>query len=282
MSAFSIIRIYVDPVDRSKLIEWSLSPEFCPVTGDLDFYVEVARAAEDWTRLNASPIQNDNTYTDTNVYNYDLKNNLYYRVVMVREGVSYTSDPYSILSGLSLYEYKVGQMVMKKELERYKEEAAGTEGYLLKRRVWGDACTTCKDYDLDAVVNARCSLCYGTGIIGGYFNGLPYYMAFAPGVTDKTELKDGFGEEDVRPSQARCIAYPVVAPYDMWVNKHTNQRYIIRQVQTVAEIKSVPLIYKAVLMEILPTRPEFTVPISGNEIESDTPDSWRSALTPGY
>lgn len=283
MDPFSIIRIYVDWDDRSKLIEWELKSDFCPVSGTLNFYVESARSLEDWVRLNpSSPVVNDNSYVDTDVYNYDLKNNLYYRVILEKDGVTYTSKPYNILSGLSTYEYKIKQTIMKKELERYKKEVAGTEGYLLKRRVWGESCSSCKDYDLDAVINARCSICYGTGIVGGYFNGLPYTVVFNPGVTDQEEMKQGFALEDVWASQVRCIAYPVIAPYDMWVSRYSNRRYIFRKVQTVAELRSIPIIYQAAVMEVMPSRIEFEVPIEDNSIEADTPEDWRTALTPDY
>jgi hypothetical protein len=281
-NAFSNIKVYVSPVDRSKLVEWYLGTDFCPLDPAAGFYVESARSLEDWVRLNDEPITTTNTYTDETIYNYDLTGNLFYRVVLSLNGTEYTSDPVNILGTLSPYERRVANLVLKKELERYQKEAAGTEGYLLKRRVWGLPCTTCKDYDLDSIIQARCSLCYGTGIIGGYFNGIDYYMSFKNDAVKKEELQPNSALVDVRITEARCIAYPVVEPYDLWVAKNSNRRYVIRQVQTVADIRSVPLIYNVALSEVLPTRPEFSVPVSNNGVEVKTPESWRTALVADF
>jgi hypothetical protein len=282
-NAFSNLRVYVSPVNRSKLVEWYLTPDFCPLSNNAEFYIESARALEDWLRLNPDdPVTDDNTYVDTKLYNYDLTQNLYYRVVLSLDGTEYTSPPVSVYGGLSLYESKVANLILTKELEKFKSEGSGTEGYLLKRRVWGMPCTSCKDYDLDAVIQSRCTLCYGTGIIGGYFNGFPFYMSFQADAPKQEELRPGSGLVDVRISQARCIAYPIVEPYDVWVAKNSNRRYVIRQVQTVAEIRSNPLVYMAALSEIMVTRPEFMVPIANNGIETDTPDSWRTGVVADY
>jgi len=277
------LKIYTDPATRAKLVEWYLNDGYCPLNPSTLFYVESARSAEDWVRLNPDdPVVNGNSYVDTAIYNYDLKKNLYYRVVAELDGKEYVSDPVSVFGGLNRKEHQLSRMIMKKEMERAEKESAGTRGHILKRRVWGLPCSICKDYDLDAVINTRCEICYGTGIRGGYFNGLPYTMSFQMDSPDKEEIKDGFGLEDIRMVQARGIAYPLLAPYDVWVAEDTNRRYVIRQVQTVAELRSNPVLYDVVMSEILPTRPEYMVPLESSEVETTTPESWRTALTPDY
>ena len=277
-AVFQQVNISVSPADKSKYIDWYLDPSFC-IEGDYPiFYVEVARATDEWTRLNPSdPIINNNWYVDDNIYQYSVSNDIYYRIVLDDQNVLYRSDPTSISGNWNAQQRKIARTILKNEFFRMTKQSAGVKGNLLKRRLWGTKCTECKDYDLEAIVKAQlCTSCYGTGIVGGYYDGYPVYLDFTGGEVSEKDIVLPFAVEDLRIRQARCIAHPLVSTFDLWHNEDTNERYVVKKVQTVSEIQNVPLIYQLILIEIPPTRIEYEVPIDQDETD-DEPASWRTA-----
>ena len=87
-----------------------------------------------------------------------------------------------------------------------------------------------------------------------------------------------FTTEDVLVKQVRHIAYPVVNPYDMWVEENTNRRFLFRQVKVASAVREVPLIYISAMQELPPTRIHFDVPVVG-DADGDAPESWRSGIS---
>jgi len=95
------------------------------------------------------------------------------------------------------------------------------------------------------------------------------------------EMKSPTGVEDNIIRQGRCIAYPIISSYDIWVADDTDTRYIIRTVKTVAELKERPVIYTISLHEIPAGQIEYSVPLQASSSSSsgaaETDASWRAA-----
>jgi len=283
MSTNPITKVYVteSPTDRSKLIQWKLDPSFPELTS-YSFYIETARATDpSWTRLNPSaPIVDMCWYSDPTVYRYNYRHDLYYRVVLDDGGTEYISEASNVRGTLDKTERRMVRAALVNEYERFTKWHVGTIGWLLKKRIYGTACTVCADFDLpnDGGL-ASCSTCYGTGIVGGYYQGYPYYVDFTKLDVHDKDIVIPFGTEDNPELLGRCIAYPILSSQDLWVEKDTNKRYVIRQIQTLARIRDTVISYTAVFKELPGTRVEYDVPVYGDTaLVSDVETEWRNAV----
>jgi len=280
---FKDVTVYVSPTSKSKLISWELDRRFVPTSGQFTFYVESGYAAGSWTRLNpTSPVIDQSYYTDATTNKYGLINNIYYRVILVDGDSEYISTPQSVTGVLTLRESAILRNLLRQQYLRLTNLHAGVQGWLLRRRHWGTRCTVCTDFDLEnQVSNPNCTTCYGTGIVYGYYNAYPFWMEFVGGMQSQIEMKSPTGVEDNIIRQGRCIAYPIISSYDIWVADDTDTRYIIRTVKTVAELKERPVIYTISLHEIPAGQIEYSVPLQASSSSSsgaaETDASWRAA-----
>lgn len=285
VNVFKKININISPTSKEKSIEWELDNRFTPTSGQYTFYVDYARSGGDWIRLNStSPVINQNFYTDTTEYKYGTVNDLYYRVEMVDGSSSYYSSPASATGELSSRDFNILRELLRQEYIRL-SKSAGIDGYILRKRHWGLACTQCTDYDLsNESTNPDCSYCYGTGVLYGYYSSIPMYMDLAAQFKSQLESKIPTGVEDNIIKQGRCVAYPQIYSGDIWIASKTDTRYVIRVVETAASIKETPAVYNVVLAEIPADRIEYSIPLqtttsSSSSGSSDITQSWRTVST---
>jgi len=257
---FKRVEVTVTPTNW-KLIEWYLDPLFRFQTNDLKFYVEWARAAGEWTRINPDePIVNECMFVDQDSYRCSTRNDIFYRVV-VDDGIQeYNSKPESTLGILNQREWLLARDIIRKEYLRLLKYV-GARGYLLKRRHYGPRCPTCIDHDVEEPVTSQCTSCFGTGYLGGYYNGLLYYLDLS-GTTTSEDVKTPFGTVDNKQRTARCVAYPRIDSYDIWVDATRNKRHVLRKITTAVEMRGQPLVYVIEDMRELPaSRIEYQIPL---------------------
>ncbi len=276
---FKNISVVLSPQTKYSLVSWDLDPRFSPESGTYTFYVEAGYSAGNWTRLNSTPIINQAYYLDTTSYKYGLIDNVYYRIVLIDNSAEYISVPENASGNLTTREFRIVKNILRQEYERLID--IGVSGWLLRRRHWGTVCASCKDFDLEHQVSKpNCFTCYGTGIVDGYYNAYPYYIEFLGGSKSQIELKPPFGVEDTILRQGRCVSYPLISSFDIWVAANTDTRYIIRTVQTIAELKERPVIYTVALNEIPAGQIEYSIPLQTSESSSSgiesLDQSWRT------
>jgi hypothetical protein len=142
----------------------------------------------------------------------------------------------------------------------------GWKGYLLKRKLWGVDCPTCSTWDTEDVGHGKCQTCYGTGKQGGYWPGhevYGYQQSGGPEYMQTVDLNVGM-KEDIT-VQLRMLAYPHINTYDVFVEEDAGRRFIVQKVGVAAEIKGIPLVYVAVMMQAPFTDIVYTVPIEPQE-----------------
>jgi len=281
---FKIVNVQLSPTTKETLISWELDPKFSLVSASYIFYVEVAYSAGTWTRLNStSPVTNQAYYTDTTSYRSGLINNIFYRVILVDGGTTYTSVPVSVIGDLTLIGFRLLKNILRQEYKRLTDAYAGASGWLLRRRHWGTACTVCTDFDLETqVVDDNCSTCYGTGIEGGYYNAYPLYIEFIPDKKSTIDFNTKTGTEEIIIRNVRCIAYPMITPYDIWIYSDSDVRYIIRSMSTIAELQGKDIVYSLELHEIPYGQVEYDIPLTTTSSSSsggggDEDETWRTA-----
>ena len=284
--AFSEVSVYVTPED-SKIVEWRLDRQFKFSNWPLQFFIEWAWPAGDWTRLNPEdPLTNTCFYVDNHKYRCSASDDIYYRVVAYDGVQEYASRPAHTLGQLNRHTWLLARDILRKEYLRL-QKFIGTFGYLLRRREHGERCPVCTEFDIEDPVTSQCPVCYGTGIVYGYYNAYPYWIDLS-GTIDRKDVEEPFGVVDNQVRQGRGVAYPRIHAWDLWVHGSANVRFIVRSCTIGADLQGVPLIYTPIeLRAIPPTGIEYSIPMergpdssssSGSSTIAEVVQGWRRGI----
>ena len=284
--AFHRVTVIVTP-SNDKLIEWRLHDKFRYRTSCPLIYIEVARTGGEWCRLNPNePLQDTCMYIDPTHYRLNKKNDISYRVVLQDGAREVVSHPEPIMGCWSKEDILIARDIVRKEYLRMRYVAS--DGFLLKVREYGEPCPSCLDFDTETPVKSQCPDCFGTGIEKGYYNAVEFPMDLS-GTTSTADVQLPIGFVDNKQRLARCVAFPRLDTYDIWVDAKRNKRYVIRKVTNAAEIRGKPLIYQAQLDELDASSIVFCVPLEQYTSSSSTSSGccdgpvkdggWRTGIT---
>lgn len=148
-------------------------------------------------------------------------------------------------------DWLLAREIVRKETLLQKKKA-GSRGWLLKRRWYGDACPVCTNVVTGEATKPNCATCYGTGITGGYYPPFEYWVLMNP--TDrKVRLTPDRGIVSENDETIRGLAYPVLETNDIWVNGQTGDRYrVMEDVAAIARHRGVDLVVSA-RITLMPT-----------------------------
>jgi len=251
---------------------WSLSKNVFPV-GPLHFYVDFGRAGtDDWVALNEDPIIDDCCFIDPCQRTWEMLSDHYYRIRMLQPsvpGCPVTKSQPTLGSGrLDKKDWLRAREIVRKEYLKLKVD--GTDGFLLKRKKFGIQCPRCLDFDTRDVSDSDCPLCYGVGILGGYYPGIVYPADFNAQWTRRLNVGNppqGMNSDITK--AARCVLYPVIDTRDVWVRADNDERYIIDKYDVVASYRGMALVAMATLKLAPATDIVYSVPIEDAPAELD-------------
>lgn len=266
--------------DDHKLIYWSMDRGFTS-TDPVSFYVDYARAGGPWIALNpTAPVVQNCIYMDTVKRTFDMQKNLYYRVrAVVDNTLLAVSVPAQAIGLLTKEDYLTAKEIIRINYLALKKRG-GKQGFLLIRKEWGNPCPACADWDTQEASRGDCPVCFGTGIDGGYYPGIEYWVnSQPPSGRRRSVTAEGVGVADPQSRKVYGIAYPWINTYTLWVDARSNERFVIRGVDTMAEIGSKPILYGFLLNRLPETNPGMTVPIaSATETFEDEQDACPSLV----
>lgn len=239
-------RAWVDNTFKEgRFVYWELHRAFAE-RGPYVYTLEYARSTTGpWEVVDMPSVEDTYFMFDPEDRLFGKTNDLYYRVKLETAESTRYSDPARADGGLPRRDWLYAREIIRKEYLFYVKSPFGVRGCLHKRRNWGERCTTCTDEVTAEVSQSHCSVCYGTGIIGGYHDPVEFWlMPSAPAQKIKTDQYRGMvGDIDL---QARCVAYPMVTGGDVWVSADADYRYVIgrgeRAVQVATQFRQKPLI----------------------------------------
>jgi hypothetical protein len=258
---FKYVHVLTDP-DDNKIIHWKMDSNFYTGTAPLNFFVDWARSGGPWTCLNTSnPVINNCVYIDPIKRNFNMEKNLYYHIRVTVEGNEFTSLPCQAIGTLDKESYLAAKEICRMNYLGLKRRG-GIQGFLLKRKEWGPVCTKCTDFDIEEVVNGSCSICYGTGIVGGYYPGLEYWVNPKPISRNRQIDPSGKGEVNPQMKQVYGVAYPWIDSGDIWVDAHSNERFVIRQIQHMAEMGNKPILITLPMQRLPETSIAMKIPVN--------------------
>jgi hypothetical protein len=147
------------------------------------------------------------------------------------------------------YDWSLAKEIIRKETLLLKQKT-GVNGWLLKRRFFGEKCPVCTNAVTAQVQNSNCTTCYGTGIVGGHYPGFEYWVTM--NATQRMRrLTPEQGLMTTTIETVRALAYPVAGGNDVWVHGQTNKRFFVAgDIQTVARHRGIDLIVDIPLHEV--------------------------------
>lgn len=248
--------------DNRVLVEWALADDFLE-SGPYEFILErgygVSYDDADWIQL-CRTVDQPWAY-DIDPFFPQKGLIMFYRVRMsTGDGNAYTSQPASLGTYWDRYDYSVARDIIRKETMLLRKRA-GTPGWLLKRRVFGDPCDGCVDPVTNQVLRPDCPDCYGTGIEGGYYDAWEYWVTLDP-ARRLIKLDDNQGMNTQVVETARCLSYPRPAHNDVWVHGHTGQRYAITgDITAIARHRGIDLVLSIRMEERARSEPIYGFPV---------------------
>jgi hypothetical protein len=248
-------RIFIWPqfAAGSTRVEWVLHPNFTD-TGPYTFQLQVggtgSNDADDWADVGA-PVIDTYFALDSIRRAYGKFQWTHYRIKLVTSAGEYFSTPQPCLGNLGFQDWARARELVRLETLRLKKEA-GQEGYLLKRKLFGEVCT-CVDAETGEVKNPQHLDCYGTGFVGGYYD--PYSCVYVEQSVrahrSHIDAAQRGTVDDLPVVNGRMLNVPQVFSYDVWVDRDTDLRWAIHKIQNIVEIRGVPLVVSAE-MRLLP------------------------------
>lgn len=214
---------------RRVLVEWALDKAFVAgVEGPYKFTLYRGYAAND---DDFQPIAE--TFDQPWLYDNDPVfpqhgMDVFYKVTLTANGGHiYTSQAVHATTSWNRYDWTIAKEIIRKEWLLLRKRA-GTAGWLLKRRLWGDPCSNpnCQDETTGQSFDPNCPSCYGTGVEGGFYDPIEYWVLMNPSQRIK-KLDTNLGLVTSTVETVRALAYPAPATNDIWINDNTDQRYLI-------------------------------------------------------
>lgn len=262
---FARVVIYAQIVGGTR-VEWDMHPMFTDV-GPYTFQLQVGHTAltdaDDWENVGL-PVTNTFYAIDDTQRSYGKTQYTHYRIKLTTTEGTYYSRAEPMLGVLSAEDRRRAREILRSWTVRLQKTPAGTEGYLIKRRIYGERCT-CLDPDTLDVNNPQHEECYGTGFVDGYYAPVPCVYAEL-GLKQRRERVD----EQMRGSvhegsviSGKMLAIPHLDSRDIWVNRAADLRYTINTIQSEAEIRGIPLIVTCELRLLPFSDIAYTLPITG-------------------
>jgi len=169
-----------------------------------------------------------------------------YRLKLKHPNFEYLSEPTRLFQKYSFTEYKVALKILRAENRQLYHKSPG---YLLKRRQMGVRCTSCNDFLTNVAKQEQCSICYGTGFIGGYFVPVQCGMEITlQGSEDQVDPARGPVNDQV--SVGRMTALYSPEQNDVWVDSTSGRRYRVVSNKVTCQQRSVPLVLAVNLKHI--------------------------------
>jgi len=221
---------------RKTYLQWVLRnpPE---ATG---YTVNIYRAESSegpWELLTHAPLNDAYFYVDdeqsaphdgSDPSLFSLRRTLYYRVTVESTGGEVASDDSLNIPPLDRRREGIWRKLVR-DAQLMLKKGNGTEVAVLKKRTWGEPCTNCRTA-MQRTARSHCSVCFGTGFVGGYWN--PVYTWANRGTAPVDVQITQEGKTEVHQLQGILGFVPEVAVDDVLCFLRDNKRYRIDRVMT--------------------------------------------------
>lgn len=138
------------------------------------------------------------------------------------------------------------------------KKLAGVEFALLKRRHYGERCTSCYDPRTREVTKSTCDVCYGTSWAGGYHNAVDLLgrratSQIAAEVTPQAKMETNM-------TRIQFLDFPRIDEEDILVEKARGQRYLVKS-RYFTFLKTIPVHQTVMVSELERQAVEYSIPV---------------------
>lgn len=237
-------RIFIDSTIRgTHIIQWELRKSFVdplPYT----YYIEFNKNfnSEDSWETVGGPFTNVVTATIHDLTYSGKVVRPAFRIRLTTPRGTYLSQELSNQGLVSERQY-IQLKTLFRRISLYPRNYNPIFGFLLKRKWFGTRCD-CVNPETREITNTHCSLCYGTGFVGGYwFAGHSRLIDVSP--QHFYTARDAYLSQpttDMSMITASTLGLPIVDASDIIVRRDIDRRYYIRAIRTRAEIVGIPFL----------------------------------------
>lgn len=190
------------------------------------------------------------TLTDPSQRWYANDRTVAYRVELTTPVGVYYSPPVPPLGGLNRRDVNIARNILRLEMLAHK--LGSRKGFLYKRKLCGEVCVgCCRDAMTGQVTDSQCEICFGTEYVGGYYTPIPAVFANTDPTGREPRLDPARGNTDEVWTRGRMPGLPPLLTRDIFVDERTDERWVLGQVRTLAEMRGIPLVY-SVELKLLP------------------------------
>lgn len=247
---FSRLKVWPKIDAGATRVEWALHPQFRDPP-PYSFQLQVGRTgldeADDWEDVGL-PVSDTFFALDDTQRVFGKFQWTHYRVILQTVHGRYASAAEPALGVLSQRMWLRAREILRLERLRLRHEA-GAEGYLLKRRHFGEVCT-CVDEMTGDIKNPQCTSCYGTGYVGGYFAPLPCQFAELTLGSQRHHQDLTRGSVGDVASRWRMLNLPQLFSYDVFVERDTDTRWILHDLQPLVQLQGLVLVVAATVRRV--------------------------------
>jgi hypothetical protein len=234
-------------------IAWTLDSRFCEAD-DWVFQVYVNKNADEpdnWVAV-GDPVVNTDYVIDTSQRMYGKDARVAYKVVLTTSTNTYTSPLATTLGNLTVKQQLLANAIVRRaSLER--AQLPKSKGWLFRRRLYGTPCS-CVDELVGTSTDPDCEMCFGTGKVYGYWQGVEEILYDLSPATRYNTVDDQLAQGTIDAAAIRqgvLIGEPFVESKDLFVLSNSDQRYSIKEIKHVAEIGNIPIVTQ-ITMALLP------------------------------
>ena len=234
-------------------VTWELQPHFRePTPYTFQLQVNPGRGEPSsgsdpalWTNTGVSTGGYTAIDPQQNQWGKDLR--VVYRVLLTTANGLYISPTAQVLGKLTTRQWLLARAIVRRLDLQVKRQSLDTyPGYLLKRRYCGPVCT-CTDDVLGGCNDSSHLPCYGTGILGGYWQAATHTLYNLQPQSRDLQRDGDRGTIDDQMVTGRFLGLPSLEQRDVWIDAHSDRRYIVHRVSNVAEMSQVPILVEAEL-----------------------------------
>ncbi len=186
--------------------------------------------------LPPAPVTSPNGAEQLNLFS--LSRDVYYQVTVTPPSGSanaFSSAPTPIEPGLDTRTRLLKRKLLRDLAVGFKH-LNGIPLVVLKRKRWGERCTTCFDPVLGESTREHCNACFGTSFLGGYW--APTLIRGRREAAAVQTSLVAHGEEDVKYADFLTLDYPHLEYKDVIIDLNRNERFEVQRM-TPTELKTV-------------------------------------------
>ena len=233
-------------------LQWSIDPAYNGVQ-PFTFTLSVSETPDFSVILYT--LQSVDTFyiTDTTGWHKNIGKDFYYQVTLTTAtGDSYTSKTVQVgATASSRHKYLQAAFMTRGELLRSRKYT-GFEAWLLKRKTFGTPTSTVDPVSGAPMTDDKED--YGTGIVGGYYSPLSFYVSREQLDMNRQFKDGGLGVEESSNVAGRCVGFPNLEAKDIVVNRATGDRYNVVSPKTrYFPGSTIPVVQTMTLLLLPPT-----------------------------